>query len=252
MIKLTNKQKILVIFAVVAIVLLIVVAAISLLSKDQAEEEIDTRGKVDISNITEYTEDKPQNTYWLNSVEEELLRLVRVNSGQPNLKASDITDAAVRKDSFNQTYNGTTDINAVDFIVDVPSMKQSYRAHYEWASKTLNEANSDPNRGMNMLKCPMSNQLKYGEFKCTDAVTTETGWPYYDDILEYMPYYSDSYYIYAGRATGSKPVVLVHIGAVATDTSLTKQYTDEALNQIKAWSKNPTDYDIKYEYDGVQ
>jgi hypothetical protein len=257
MVKLDKQRRNIILVSGISIVILVVITVLSL-QKPQEEQvpgeanqpissETEDSG-VHIGNISDYTKGKPQNDTWLSAVEKELLKLLRKNSDRPGLAAKDVAAAVVREGSYSQIYDGKTGVSTVDFIVDVPSLKQSYGAHYEWGS----DGGNDPDIGMRILSCLPSNQLIYEKFACKDAMVEQYGWPSYDDILEYLPYHDASnYYIYPDRTTSGGPLLVIHLNTPKSNATLGERYKNEALNRIRNWGLDPDNYDISFEYGDV-
>lgn len=80
-------------------------------------------------------------------------------------------DIVVRKNSIKQVYSEKNFAYVTDFIVDLPSVKQSYRVHDEYYMV--------PHRYGNdyalLVTCPHPEDLIYPSFKCTDRIKQEGG-----------------------------------------------------------------------------
>jgi hypothetical protein len=256
-----QQKKRIIIAASVMVVLLLGITIVPLFFSNESTNQDDPdsstvtpatpEAKVNIANIPEQNKGENQDIEWLDRIKVELLRLAKTNSGNYDLVATDITDATIRQGSYVQNYDNTTDTTSVDFIVDIPSLKQSYRAHYEWTNIVTQEGGLvDPERGMKMLQCLPTSQLIYSDFKCKDQMVEQYGWPYYDEILEHLPYHGAStYYIYPARTTSNKPLLVIHLNTTESNSTLSIRYKNEALSQIRAWGFDPSNYDVNFEYD---
>lgn len=103
--------------------------------------------------------------YEIDKLSETIYQTARLNGVKSN------TDVIVRKNSIRQTYNEKTFTYVTDFIVDLPSVKQSYRVHDEYYMV--------PHRYSNdyalLVTCPHPEDLIYPSFKCTDRIRQEGG-----------------------------------------------------------------------------
>jgi hypothetical protein len=102
--------------------------------------------------------------------------------------------AAVRQGSCQQKNHRTiTGANGRDIevstssaIVDIPDAKQSWGITYDWAKK--GDADQT-DLGALQPTCLSEDQLRYGSFGCSSVVSiVKYGTPYYDPILQYVPY----------------------------------------------------------------
>lgn len=106
--------------------------------------------------------------YELDRLNKEVRRIVKLNNTSRNLSKCDIV---IRDNSLKQTYNNKEFTYTTDFIVDLPSVKQSYRVHDEYYMI--------PHRYNNdyalLVTCPHPEDLIYPPFKCTDRIKQEGG-----------------------------------------------------------------------------
>lgn len=125
------------------------------------------------SNITENSSSFLKNIpilpqYELDRLNKEIRRVVKLNNVSRNLGKYQIV---VRDNSLKQTYNNKAFTYTTDFIVDLPSAKQSYRVHDEYYMI--------PHRYNNdyalLVTCPHPEDLIYPPFKCTDRIKQEGG-----------------------------------------------------------------------------
>lgn len=125
------------------------------------------------SNITENSSSFLKNVpilpqYELDRLNKEIRRVVKLNNVSRNLGKYQIV---VRDNSLKQTYNNKEFVYTTEFIVDLPSLEQSYRVHDEYYMI--------PHRYNNdyalLVTCPRSGDLIYPSFKCTDRIKRERG-----------------------------------------------------------------------------
>jgi hypothetical protein len=160
----TRKQKILLVCSLVVIVVGVVVYVVTSRNNyDPSETTTDAASAtgVTITNLNDYST-------WLDSsnthsIESGIYRRIKQYT---NLPAAHY-DATIRKDSLHTSYGAfagpdeSSNIPSVDFLVDIPQASQSYDVNITGGS-------SYPINTLYVL-CPGKNQLKYGDFGCTDG-----------------------------------------------------------------------------------
>ena len=77
------------------------------------------------------------------------------------------TKMTIREDTLIKSYDEENDVHYVNFIVDLPDLKQSYQAYHVWSDDVMNPYVS-PNDSTGVI-CLKSDQLIYGEFNCEDT-----------------------------------------------------------------------------------
>ncbi len=77
------------------------------------------------------------------------------------------TDSVIREGSLVNTYFEEADAHYVNFIVNLPELKQSYQVYRVWSDDVMNPYVS-PNDSTGVI-CLKSDQLIYGEFNCEDT-----------------------------------------------------------------------------------
>jgi hypothetical protein len=114
----------------------------------------------------------------LTLLQQALTYVLEDNNDAKNVRPQDI---AIRNGSYKQTKNGDT--YKTSFMVDIPSLKQSYRLEDTYST------NSDKNKGdyRFMAYCPKRSELKYAYWKCKDRISDENRWPYHDEIMDLLP-----------------------------------------------------------------
>jgi hypothetical protein len=76
-------------------------------------------------------------------------------------------------------------------IVDIPTAKQPWKITYDWVQK--GDA-GQTDLGTLQPTCLPNDQLRYGDFSCDTVLSVvKYGTPYYDPILQYMPYVGDGF-----------------------------------------------------------
>ncbi|MCL2037495.1 hypothetical protein FWG95_00570 [Candidatus Saccharibacteria bacterium] len=78
-------------------------------------------------------------------------------------------DAAIRDGSYLQSYNDDLSTYVTFFIIDIPSLEQTYQMLDNW----LNDSRSVLGDGTILITCPDVSQLIYDAFECTNLPPPE-------------------------------------------------------------------------------
>ncbi len=95
---------------------------------------------------------------------------ITVSSNAPN-KGS--VTGEIREGSYKQEYNEATSVYTTTFMLDIPKLKQSYYVTDLYSP--LPQSQSKLYDYTQLVQCPTKDQLKYGEFQCTDRIKKERG-----------------------------------------------------------------------------
>lgn len=95
---------------------------------------------------------------------------ITVSSNAPN-KGS--VTGEIREGSYKQDYNEATSVYTTTFMLDIPKLKQSYYVTDLYSP--LPQSQSKLYDYTQLVQCPTKDQLKYGEFRCTDRIKKERG-----------------------------------------------------------------------------
>lgn len=106
--------------------------------------------------------------YELDRLDQEIRRVAGLNNASHNL---DKYKLMIRDNSLKQTYDDKEFIYTTDFIVDLPSFKQSYRVHDKYY---MVPHRHDDDYTL-LVTCPHPEDLIYPSFKCTDRIKQEGG-----------------------------------------------------------------------------
>lgn len=163
-----NKKNILAISAIILVLLYLLFMSFNNKTNKNSMKTTASR-----SNITENSSSFLKNVpilpqYELDRLNKEIRRVVKLNNVSRNLGKYQIV---VRDNSLKQTYNNKEFVYTTEFIVDLPSLEQSYRVHDEYYMI--------PHRYSNdyalLVTCPRSGDLIYPSFKCIDRIKRERG-----------------------------------------------------------------------------
>jgi hypothetical protein len=184
--------------------------------------------------------------YQRDSIESKLYYTVKNNS--PKDAVLVISDAVVREDSESQGYNKTNKSYTGYFIVDMPSIKQSYQVNYFYSIEPKNI----PGPGFDIeILCPLEQQKIYSNLNCIDDSINET--TRIDPLLKYLPKESLAYEINAdienNKITKLNIRLLLTEADYNTDVNeAINTYKSEALSFIKATGVDPNNYNIEFTY----
>lgn len=203
---------------------------------------------IGVNNYDKYASNLPVDRR--DSINATLYKIIKDNSKNGNIN---INDAAIRKDSAEYIYNKTTNINSGSFIIDIPSIKQSYLISYEWSS---DENNSNLSGYSATATCLSTDKLIYGDFNCKDNFSNSKNNIDRDPILNYLPYSTFNYTITASINSQNKADLNVGMVLYSSDTrdgnrdNSINKYKTEIINWIKSKSLNPDNYLINYSING--
>ena len=183
-------------------------------------------------------------------VESYLYNLVKKNSAE-DFDPTKIPDAYIRESSDSQNYNREQNVYTGTFIIDIESVKQSYKAQYSYSDTNLIDTGGDPI----VLSCLPADQLKYGEFNCKDLVSEQGGLD--ERILQYLPYSNFSFKITPSIVGEEETLTLLVkltipesdlLGDAASRANTVSSYKQEVAAWINSKGINPKDYIIRYNY----
>ncbi len=187
--------------------------------------------QAEISNLNTLTKGKAQDSETVNFIKHELWKIL--NKNNQNIQPEKIKDITIRKESFSQKYNQNRQRNEVDFIVDIKSLKQSYKVSYQWAidPKNLDEYGI-------IISCLPSKDLIYGNFACKDFFTDLSGEQQY--ISRFIPYNDVDFKLEGIDLNAKKPVIkaLILIFRWELDTEDYSARETEIKQSIYRWFQN--------------
>ncbi len=157
--------------------------------------------------------------------------------------ASEIKDISIRENSYRQDY--VDNIYSTLFIVDIPSLQQSYQIVDRYSRSGLA---GDYNI---QTRCVFGDDLIYPEFKCKDRISVENDQPFADPIQYVLPLNGTYFQI---RASGGVEKVGVTIKLNMPEPTRENNikageyYKSLALERIKTLGFTPENYEISYEW----
>jgi hypothetical protein len=180
------------------------------------------------------------------SIESELYYIVKNNIAEGvEIK---VKDAVIRENSESQGFNPKNKTYTGYFIVDMPSIKQSYQVNYFYPT---NPSLAPPPGYVMTITCPLKQQLVYGSFNCQDEKTSQTANE--DSLLKYLPKSSLNYEITA--EVENNKIVKLFIRLLLSESDYNtgvneaiNTYKSEALSFIKATGVDPNNYNIEFTY----
>lgn len=241
-----DKKKLYIFIAAGVLVLIVLSFLITFLSRDSGENQYGKR--IRIQNYTGVQKTPP--TELRDTTESFLYTVTQLNNSE-TLNSAKISDAVIRSDSSTSEYSDKTATLDGEYIVDIASLKQSYRVQFSYSNQVMNtNTSSSPV----IVSCLPINKLKYGDFKCTDLMAQESG--VNSAILPYLPYQNYSFKIVplveSGKITLNVTLTIPAIdlkGDISSRQEVVSLYKNEVLKWIRSKDDDPSNYTIVYNYD---
>ena len=238
-----NKVKwIIVIFGVVFIA--VIAIAVYIQWRNQSSNESS------IKNYSDYVKNIPSSERA--QVQAALKEMLEKNN--PGKDVGKISDITIRKDSYSQALNKETGIYASAYIVDIPSLKQSYQVESQ-ATATADSSDAEAVGAdyTTMVLCLDKKDLLYGNFACKDRISDENNLPYSDPVENVLPYngndFSASYNGYDKVSNRINIQVLLYVNTSSNDPGMQQiytQYRDEAKQWLEDQGLDLNNYNISY------
>ena len=180
----STKSRYILIASAIAIVLLLLIIIPMFLPKPNAQNNssdnngqttnndqttVATPSQIRINNFDQYVRNLSADRRDL--IQQNLFNTVRMNL--PSDTDLNITDAIIRDGSYSQTYDYNTQIYSTRFIVDIPSIQQSYVVTDKFSP--LPPELSGLFDYATLVLCPDEKDLIFKPFNCTDRIRQEQG-----------------------------------------------------------------------------
>lgn len=123
--------------------------------------------QVEISNLQAYTKGKPSDRNALMQAKYILYTTIGYNVDTSATDIAKLKDVTIRNGTFSQTDDGPA--HSVSFIVDIPSLSQSYRVKYAWNTEDKDAVDE---WGI-AVTCLSEDDAVYPNFNCKDMSTVE-------------------------------------------------------------------------------
>lgn len=178
-------RKLIIVSLIISFILIFAAIFIRLTNSNQPTPNSDEKPKtVNISNLDNYQKNQPPESV-SNVIFQELYRTINYNLTQTrfdsyddyltkgNLSDMTITDINIRDRSYQENINQKTGATTVKYIVDIPSLQQSYQIYYRYQP---NEKSTPETVYGPLVSCPTPSQLIYDQSNCLDsAIYNEDG-----------------------------------------------------------------------------
>lgn len=147
------------IFAVLQIfIIVIVIALVNITSSSKYSPP-----SIEVSGLSQKLEDVPRNS--IDVIQSAVYDAVENNGGTLfGVKKSG--DAEIRTGTLINTYFEDINMHYINFVVDVPSIEQSYQVFHEWSDDATNMYFMT--NMATMVMCPVESQVIYPNFDCQD------------------------------------------------------------------------------------
>lgn len=185
------------------------------------------------------------------AIQSSLYNTVKSNS-PADFDAGKVSDAVIRDGSDTQKYDKESDVYSGSFIVDMASIKQSYLTQYSYSKSNTVDTGGSPV----VISCLDTKDLKYGAFKCTDLVQSQSS-PN-DMLLQYLPYNSFTFNITPslGGSDGKTLTLLVDLSIPDSDmpadaagrAAVVASYKSQVMDWVNAKGVDASKYTYVYNY----
>lgn len=202
---------------------------------------------IPIKNYDQVVSNLPK--LYKDSISSSLYDIVEHNTpNKSESELSSIKDAFIREDSANQEVLKQNIQYVGSFIVDIPSIKQSYQVQYTYSKNA-----DDPilSGYPVLVSCLDTTKLIYGDFNCKNIHEEDKT----DPIIGLMPYDSLDFSASADTSTGKLIInVDLHIpsidlaGPIDTKREAVALYKKEFINWLKENGYDVANYTIHYNY----
>lgn len=165
---------------------------------------------------------------------------------------SKINDAYIRNESNKQEFNAQSTVYSGTFIVDMASIKQSYRVTYKYSQRNTADTGGTPIS----ITCLAPSELIYGDFDCSDIISEQSN--DYDEVTAVIPYHGLSF-ILTPDATQSGRGLVINAkllipeidmsGDKASQLNTIELYKNEVRKWLESKGIDPDKYEIDYNYD---
>lgn len=162
------------------------------------------------------------------------------------------TQATIRQNTANTTYNETTKIYDNNFIVDVTGINQSFKIWFEWSE---NENNTNLSGYQVSITCLNGADSLYGSTNCKDSSTSNPIQEIYNShpILTYLPldiaYYANTYSGYVHYTITYETIYTDsddNPNIVLVITDYTGGNRNNAIAQLNKYNIDLRNYEIRY------
>ena len=206
--------------------------------------------QITITNLNDYVNNIPSDTRA--EIYNAVFRAAQSNSAGKTSETLSIADAQIREGSAINSFNPSTSLYSGNFIVDIPSLKQSYRIYYEWIPKNVN-SNLILGDYTTSVDCLHPDEYIYDFYPCI-APNQNVGdayLHYLDNILPYNSYVNNDensnaaiYIRGVEYSTGGTPFLRVNVNSCGN-----QKIMDNATTTVKKYiadhQLNPEDYTYK-------
>lgn len=201
---------------------------------------------VEIANLDRFTRWQKKDDATLYVVQHMLFNTINYNT-HPPISTGQVTDALVRDNTFNQSFDKETEIYTVSFVVDIASLQQSYNIQYQWAQQG---SGADLDEYGTLISCLDTDRLVYGAFNCRDDLSQESTAP--DAIYRFLPHTTLSTRVIAGTrdAEGRLQLKATITLSAAEERGNTAAAIQRHQEQLDSWLRStglePANYIFDY------
>ena len=180
--------------------------------------------QISITNNDKYLKSIPD------SIKKELYQSLYVKIKDDNKLNTYKSDTIIREKSFSEKFNKNTKIYNDIFIIDIPSIKESFKIHLSWSP------DSTVDLGYEYLNfsCLEKSEVIYNDFNCEKSLGLQKEID--DNIIKLLPYSTFHYSVALGNTTSEKIELKITIYLYSSDTRNSSR--ESAINKYKTDFQN--------------
>lgn len=226
-------------------VIMVGISIASFINKsDKINEDIPKeQPQIIINNLKETFPDFPST--WVDHIQNQLLDIVQTNVADVNMATA---KAEIRSGTANSNYFSFEEFYAINAIVDIPELSQSYQLFFEYSNEENNQY-VDLNYPIVFLCITNPDEIIYPDFNCTDIYGQKTR---QNLVAKYLWFYEFDQF----RASlDEENLTQVWINPYDLDDIKADLFIEETKQAIKSLGASPDDFEynvIREEMDYTQ
>lgn len=188
----------------------------------------------EISNLTQEIGQLPADS--IEAIQIGLFDAVELNQG--TLQSIEKSDATIRENSLIEKYYEKQNIHYVNFIVDIPSIEQSYQIFHEWTDNKRNPYLL-VNRST-IAMCVLEEHVIYENFDCKDSVNKNGQRVIASEFLKYEIF--DQFSVFT-KTEDNHRIIYINLVNINDDDSAKQSYIQKIKETIRSLGISPDIFD---------
>ncbi|MBQ6393751.1 hypothetical protein IJH74_00685 [Candidatus Saccharibacteria bacterium] len=228
-----------IIFIIIFTIIIISAIVIILIPKSKYSDT-----QVKINNLEEISKNYPKNPEKIDFITHALYSTIDYNT---NINPKDVKDINIRNDTYVQIDNPRLGTHEVSYIVDIPSLEQSYQLHYIWADQDNNNESGSGDY-TDYASCLQDESLAiYPDFNCQDMFSIAAGTN--DRVIYFLPYFDPLDRFSASYLIDSSNRLTINVSINdCSNQELSSIYKTVADTWLKENNITTDNYIIKYTF----